>query len=126
MSIEEIIRVVSLSISLFISLTGFVITLVKSIVNAIKTKNWNALRAELQTFISKAEGFEHFTGTEKKEIVLAWASNYCASKGMKFDANKVGTEIEELVALTKKVNQRDKDKVVEVETASTEPKITIV
>lgn len=110
MAVEEIIRIVSLSVSLFITLTGFIITLVKSIVSAVKTKNWNALKVELKNFITKAEGFEHYTGEEKKEIVLAWASNFCASKGMKFDAEKVGSEIEELVALTKKVNQRDKDK----------------
>lgn len=110
MSVEEIIRVVSLSVSLFISLTGFVITLVKAIKNAIQTKNWNALKTELQSFITKAEGFSNFTGTEKKEIVLAWASNFCISRGMKFDADKVSNEIEELVKLTKNVNQREKDK----------------
>lgn len=115
MGVEEIIRIVSLSVSLGISLIGFIITLVKSIKNAIQTKNWAALKTELQGFITKAEGFAHYTGEEKKEIVLAWASQFCVNRGMKFDAEKVSNEIEELVKLTKKVNQRDKDKEQEVQ-----------
>lgn len=109
MSIEEIIRIVSLSVSLLITLVGFVITLVKSIKNAIKTKNWDALKSALQGFIAKAEEFSNFSGVEKKEIVLSWASNFCADKGMKFDKDKVDSAIEELVELSKKVNKRDKD-----------------
>lgn len=113
MSVEEIIRIASLSASLFISLIGAIITLIGWIKTAIKNKNWTVLRTELQNFVSKAESFANFTGVEKKEIVLAWTANFCNSKGIKFDVEKVSAEIEELVALTKKVNQREKDKQVE-------------
>ena len=57
--------------------------------------------------------------SEKKEIVLAWASNFCSKQGIKFEENKVSSIIDELVSLTKKVNQRDKDKVKTEEIAET-------
>ncbi|MGN1200842.1 MAG: hypothetical protein ACI4R8_01070 [Candidatus Caccovivens sp.] len=122
MTAEEIIRVISLSVSLLISFIGFVITFIKWIKNVIKTKNWNALKSALKEFITKAEGFVNFTGAEKKEIVLAWATNFCSEQGMKFDSEKVSAEIEDLVTLTKQVNQREKDKVATVEVTTTESK----
>ncbi len=111
MTASEIIQLVSLSASLLASLIGFIIALVK----AIKNKKWDLLKDTLQDFISKAEGFTNFTGAEKKAIVLSWASNFCGKQGIKFNENKVGTVIDELVELTKKVNQRDKDKIVVTE-----------
>lgn len=113
MSVIELIRLISLAVSLFISLVGFVITLVKSIKNAIQTKNWNALKVALQEYIAKAEEFTNFTGEEKKEIVMAWATNFCATIGMKFDTAKVSNEIEDSLKLSKLVNQREKDKIKE-------------
>lgn len=119
MSVEEIIRLVSLSASLLVSFVGFLVTFIKWIKDVIKNKKWEEVKKALQGFITKAEGFTNFTGEEKKTIVLAWASEFCGTIGMKFDNAKVSATIEDLVSLTKKVNQREKDKIVEETVAET-------
>ncbi len=111
MSVEEIIRIVSLSVSLFISLFGFAVTLFKAIINSIKTKKWNRLETAVQGYIKDAEKFVNYSGEEKKEKVLSWATNFCQDNKIKFDKDKISSMIEELVTLTKQVNQREKDKI---------------
>ena len=110
MSIEEIIRIVSLSCSLLVSVVGFAITLYKYIKTAIETGKWDKLETALKEFIENVECLTNLTGEEKKEIVLAKASNFCQTIGLKFDVVKVSTTIEDLISLSKKVNQREKDK----------------
>lgn len=111
MTAIEIIRIASLSVSLLISVSGFIIALVKGIINSIKTKKWGELTNALQGYISDAEKYINYTGEEKKEKVLSWATNFCQEHGIKFDKDKIGNIIEELVTLTKQVNQREKDKI---------------
>ena len=106
MTSGEIIQLVGLGSSLFASLTGFVVALVK----ANKGKKWSGLKEELRNYIIEAENYVLRTGDEKKSMVLDWAEEYCKKQGIKFDADRVGTAIDDLVDLTKKVNQRAKDK----------------
>lgn len=103
MEVNEIIRLVCLSVSLLISLAGFVTALIKD----IKTKRWDELKDSLLGFIAKAETFTEYSGEEKKSAVLNWASEFCDKHGIKFDAEKVGDEIEQLVAFTKAVNSKE-------------------
>lgn len=103
MKIDEIIRLVCLSVSLLISLVGFVMAVIKD----IKTKRWDELKDSLLGFIAKAETLTEYSGEEKKSAVLNWASEFCKVHGIKFDAEKVGNEIEQLVAFTKAVNSKE-------------------
>ncbi len=102
MTAEEIIRLIALGGSLLVSLIGFLIALIKD----IKLKKWDDLKTALIGFIAKAEEFTSFSGQEKKEAVLTWASDFCKSHGLKFDKDKISGEIEELIALTKSVNAK--------------------
>lgn len=104
MNFEEIIKVITLCGSLLISLGGFVVALVRD----IKTKKWSVLKTELITFITKAEKMKEMTGAEKKSAVLGWAEEYCKSHDIKFDAQRVSLEIEELIYFTKNVNVNEK------------------
>lgn len=104
MNFEEIIKVITVCGSLLISLGGFVVALVRD----IKTKKWSVLKTELITFITKAEKMKEMTGAEKKSAVLGWAEEYCKSHDIKFDAQRVSLEIEELIYFTKNVNVNEK------------------
>lgn len=53
----------------------------------------------------------------KKEIALTKINQLCIDNGIEFDAEEAGRLIEEVVSLTKKVNQRDKDKTATAETS---------
>lgn len=103
MKIDEIIRLVCLSVSLLVSLVGFVTAVIKD----IKTKRWDELKDSLLGFIAKAETLTEYSGEEKKSAVLNWASEFCKLHGIKFDAEKVGDEIEQLIAFTKTVNSKE-------------------
>lgn len=83
---------------------------VSTIALAIKTKNWNKIASFVKECVKEAEAFAHYTGEEKKAYVMTKANQYALSKKIKFNATKVSNLIEEVVALSKEVNQRDKDK----------------
>lgn len=85
-------------------------TAITSLIVCIKNKQWNKLKTFVQECITTAETFKNFTGEEKKEYVITKANQYAISKGIKFDTEKVSNLIEDLVTLTKQVNQREKDK----------------
>lgn len=106
MTTSEIIQIIGLVIPLLASISGFVIAIIK----AVKGKKWKLLEEALKDFITNAETFPNITGTEKKDMVLSWAEEFCNQQGIKFDAVKVGAIIDDFIELTKKVNQREKDK----------------
>lgn len=100
---EMIIQLVSLSVSLLISLMGLFTAFIK----AIKNKKWDSLKAALCGFIADAEKLIDKTGSEKKDVVLRWAEEFCEEQGIKFDSDRVSSMIETLIDLTKKVNVND-------------------
>ncbi len=100
---DEIIKVVSLCVSLLISIFGFVVAVIKE----VKLKKWDQIKSVLITFIEKAEEYTTYSGAEKKTAVLKWTKEFCDSHNIKFDVEKVSEQIEELVEFTKKVNKKD-------------------
>ena len=107
MSTKEIVELVILAISLLISFIGLITAFIK----AIKTKKWDSLKAALCTFMEEAENLSHLSGQDKKNYVLDKAEKFCAEHGFNFDIDKVSSAIETLIDITKKVNQREKDKI---------------
>lgn len=93
-----------------VSIIVAIVSAIISLIYCIKNKKWNKLKAFVQECITTAETMKNFTGEEKKEYVITKANQFAISKGIKFDTEKVSNLIEELVTLTKQVNQRDKDK----------------
>ena len=57
-------------------------------------------------YIEQAEGFAHYNGSEKKEYVMTKANQFAIENRIRFDAEATSDKIEELVMLTKQVNQR--------------------
>lgn len=69
-------------------------------------------------YIEQAEEFTHYSGAEKKEYVLTKANQFAIEKGYEFDVVDVSDKIEELVALTKHINARDKDKYAQIQNSA--------
>ena len=55
-------------------------------------------------YIEEAEKFTNYSGKEKKEYVMTKANQYAIANGIRFDAEAVSAEVEELIGLTKQVN----------------------
>lgn len=58
-------------------------------------------------FIQEAEQLVNYTGAEKKAYVMTKANQFAISNKMKFDETQVSQKVEELVQLTKQVNERE-------------------
>lgn len=61
-------------------------------------------------YIEEAEKFSNYSGAEKKTYVLTRANQFAIENCIKFDINAISDKIEELLILTKQVNNREKDK----------------
>lgn len=114
---KEIISIISALVTLIITLTPLIIVIIKKckkikqvIEIAIKEKNWNSVLKILPEIIQEAELFIKCSGNEKKQYVLDKIENISLANNFEFDIDKCGKEIDTLVQLTKKVNQREKDK----------------
>lgn len=59
-------------------------------------------------YIEQAEKFTSYSGAEKKEFVMTKANQFAIDNGIDFDADAMSEKIEELVALTKQVNAKNK------------------
>jgi hypothetical protein len=117
-------------LDLILSLTGSAIGFLATAVTFIAKflKSAKAKRIAEQTikisnavlpYIKQAEAFLHYSGQEKKEFVMTKANQYAIEHGFFFNPGLVSDKIEELVKLTKEVNQREKDKVKEkIDTAA--------
>lgn len=102
---DTIIKMVSLGVSLLISIFGFVVAVIKE----VKLKKWDQIKSVLITFVERAEEYTTYSGAEKKTAVLKWTKEFCDSHNINFDVDKVSNEIEELITLTKKVNNKDNE-----------------
>lgn len=88
---------------------GFLVTLVISVVSAVKTKNWGKVKSAIEEYVKEAE-ILNADGTVKKEIVMSKARTLCSILHIRFDDKKISSVIEGIVTLTKSVNAREKDK----------------
>ena len=110
MSIQEILTLLGSVIPLLAAFLTFLIKFIKN-EKAKKILSCTLQIAEtIQPLIVEAEKFTHFSGEEKKQYVLTKANQFAIDHKIKFDQEKVSSMIDELVATTKKVNMRDKDK----------------
>ena len=106
-NIKEIITIASACLGLLATITGFLIPLVKNVKAKNKLTALNKLSATLQALIIDAETFANFTGAEKKEYVMTKANRYAIEHKLPYDEQAVSEKVEDLVALSKEVNNRD-------------------
>lgn len=96
---------------------AFVVALVWAIIECVKKGKLTELKNAIIAGIERAEELSE-SGATKKELVLCWTVETARKLGVKKTKDQLSEEIETLVALTKKVNARDKDKVAETTSAS--------
>lgn len=101
---QQIITVASAAVGLLITVTGFLIPLVKNVKAKNKLIALNKLSTLLKTLIEEAEQYSNFSGAEKKEYVLTKANRYALENKIPFDEPSVDAEIEKVVQLSKNVN----------------------
>lgn len=98
----------------------FIITTLTYMIKFVKNKKAKkflssvlSVTEQLQPLIVQAETFTHYSGEEKKQYVLTRVRQFAIENGLRFDETAVSEEIDELVATTKSVNAREKDKLME-------------
>ena len=94
---------------------GFCITAITFIAKFIKSAKQKRLCEQttqlsnaIIPFIQQAETFINYTAIEKKEFVMTKANQFAIENKIPFNLGLVDGKIEELVALTKQVNMRNK------------------
>lgn len=102
--IEEIITIITAALGLIITITGFLIPLVKSTKAKKSLIAVNKLTGALQNMVIEAEKFVNYSGEEKKQYVMTKAYKYAVENKIPYDENAVSEKIEDLVALSKQVN----------------------
>jgi hypothetical protein len=114
-----VIQLEELEVMLFVGgtvlgLAGTALTFIVKFVKSAKAKRRAEQLAKigdaLIPYIEQAEKFTHYSGAEKKEYVLTKANRFAMEKGFEFNAAEAEAKLEELVALSRQVNARDKDK----------------
>ena len=98
----------------------FIITPLTYMIKFIKNKNAKkvlngvlSVTEQLQPLIIRAEKFTHYSGEEKKQYVLTRVRQFAMENNLPFDEIAISREIDELVTTTKRVNAREKDKLME-------------
>ena len=117
-TLEEILAIAPAALGALGTILGLIISLVK---NQKAKKNLLILQQitdVLQKLVVEAEQYTNFTGEEKKEYVMTKANLYALKNKWKFDEAAVSEIVEEMISLSKSVNQRDQDKVAIVATAT--------
>lgn len=112
-AIKEIIIIASFVVGLITTATGFLIPLVKNRKAKKALEALNSIAGQIQPLVVEAERFVNYTGAEKKQFVLTKINDFAIKNKIPFDETATSNLIEEIVATTKQVNMRDKDKTVE-------------
>jgi len=110
---ENLTAIISISctaLGLLVTTITFIVRFARSLKEKRAAQNTLKLCEALTGFISAAEKFSNYSGNEKKEFVLTRANRFTMDNKLPFDIAFVEGKIEELMRLSKEVNQREKDK----------------
>lgn len=108
--LKDWLNVLYIVISLIILVLPFLIALVHNVKVKKSLQKALEIAEAVQPYIVEAEKFLAYTGEEKKAYVMTKANQYAIAHNIKFNEAQVSEQIEKLVALTKQVNKREKDK----------------
>ena len=62
------------------------------------------LTNQIAVFVTEAESFKNYTGSEKKNYVLTKMNQFSIENKIKYDEEYITKQLEELINTTKKVN----------------------
>ena len=118
-TLEKIFAIAPAALGALGTIIGLLISLVKNKKAKRNLTIMQLLTSLLQELVVEAEQFTSFSGEEKKEYVMTKANRYALKNKWEFDEEAVSEIVEEMISLSKSVNQREQDKLAEV-TATTE------
>lgn len=102
---------IELILSMLVTIVGFIILTItflsKYIKNAKAKKKLSSvvkLSEAIIPYIEEAEKFTGYTGKEKKTYVITRLKEYALNNNMKFDNDDISEKLEELIELSKLVN----------------------
>ena len=107
--IIDALRIAAAALPFIITATAYIAANAKNKKKKEHAENWNKIAKAAQVYVTDAEQFVNFAGSEKKEWVLTKINQYAIEKKIQFDARQASALIEDIVQLSKKVNGRDKD-----------------
>lgn len=100
---SQTLQIIVQILTTLVTLVPMVYALVKFIVMAIKEKNWNNLLSLVLSLCVEAE--EQFTnGADKKQWVMSMVKSSLTSINYEIDDETLSALIDNLIALTNKVN----------------------
>lgn len=106
-----------LFLSLLGTLLGFAISLLTLILKLSKNKKVRKaaeqlliITDQLNQCILEAEQFKNYTGQEKKNYVLTKMNQFSIDNHIQYDQEYISNRLEEMIHLTKNVNQNSKKK----------------
>lgn len=106
------------TISACVAIITFVLTFVLSKTKSAKVAKACKTALDILGYANKAvelaEVFKHFNGEEKKAYATTLIKDWCISANVDYTDEQINDAIENIISVSKKVNQRDKDKVVKV------------
>ncbi len=103
---ELILSMSATIIGLIITTITFLSKFVKSAKAKKVAENIVEIGNAILPYIEEAEKLIAFSGEEKKAYVMTKANQFAIENNIKFDANKTSEKIDELIALTNRVNIR--------------------
>jgi len=113
-TLREIAVVVGAIAGVIGTATPLIIKLAKRTKQWSKERDWNRIVEQLPGLIVNAENFMQYTGLEKKEYVKSRLAVFAVKNKIAFDEAKFDAQIDDIVKLTRNVNQRTKDKIVTI------------
>lgn len=108
-NLGTILSIASAVVGLLITTVTFLTKFIKSAKGKKTAENILKIGGVIEKFIKEAEKFVNFSGAEKKAYVMAQTTSFAVKNGIGVDEEYISQKVEELVALTKEVNQRTQD-----------------
>lgn len=110
--LKDVLAILVTALPLVIATATFIAKNSKSKKLARLANDVNLVAKEAQKYVVAAEQFVNYAGKDKKEWVKTKVNQFAIENKIKYDEKLVDDLIEEIVAITKKVNAREKDKEV--------------
>ena len=110
MNLEIMLSVLGTFLGFFISILTLILKLCKNKRVRKSTEELLILSEQLYSFIQEAEQFKNYSGIEKKNYVLTRINQFSLENHLQFDSEYISNKLEELITLTKNVNQNSRKK----------------
>lgn len=104
MDLEFIFSMIGTGLGILITILTFIIKMSKNTKVRKNAEKLLLITNKIASFVKEAEGFNNYTGLEKKNYVLTKMNQFSIDNKIKYDEDYISNKIEELIETTKIVN----------------------